>query len=264
MAAYSQGTTNMTASEPIQVKAGQNFTIKMESNPTTGYGWQLSKALDNKISLVTNAFIPPDSKLCGAGGHEVWTFKAIEQGQVEISMNYVRPWDNPQTFTVLPMPFDYNQDGVDDLGYYYRGTNMPTSGWSILYVGAGTDYYVWGSSGSLPAPGNYRSQTFDVPRGICIYKVTTTDWFVPYLDLFKLGTYGQTLPVPAGDYDGNGYDDNAVYNYVTGEWTIIYNTGGGNAVGREQVSGIFGGPGAVPANIYSTIYALARYSPKPW
>jgi len=55
MTACSRGSTNMTASEPIQVTAGQNFTIKMASNPTTGYGWQLSKALDNKISLATNA-----------------------------------------------------------------------------------------------------------------------------------------------------------------------------------------------------------------
>jgi len=104
MAAYTQGTTNMTdkteeylnPGAPIQVKAGQNFTIRLQSNPTTGYGWQLSKALDNKISLVTNAYIPPDSKLCGAGGHEVWTFKAIEQGQAEISMKYVRPWEKYQ------------------------------------------------------------------------------------------------------------------------------------------------------------------------
>ena len=184
----------------------------------------------------------------------------------------IRSWENPQTYTVLPMPFDYNQDGVDDLGYYYRGWDMtdtnglPGSGWSIFYVGANTStgYYEWGSSGSMPAPGNYRSQTFDVPRGVCVCKLTTTDFFVPYMDLFQLGTYGQTLPVPAGDYDGNGYDDHAVYNYVTGRWTIIYNTGGADVDGREQVSDIFGGPNAVPANIYSTIYALARYSPKPW
>lgn len=113
MAAYSQGTTNMSdkeeylnPGEPIKVKAGQIFTIRMESNPTTGYGWQLSKALDNNIILVTNAFIPPDSKLMCAGGHEVWTFKAIEQGQTEISIKYVRPWEKDQptrtnVFTVI-------------------------------------------------------------------------------------------------------------------------------------------------------------------
>ena len=112
--ANSQGTTNMSEktggylnpSEPIKVEAGRIFTIRMKSNPTTGYGWQLSNILDTKIILVTNAFIPPDSKLMGAGGHEVWTFKAIGEGQVEISMKYVRPWakDQPartKVFTVI-------------------------------------------------------------------------------------------------------------------------------------------------------------------
>lgn len=112
--ANSQGTTNMSEKteeylnpgEPIKVKAGRIFAIRMESNPTTGYSWQLSKALDNKIILVTNAYIPPDSKLCGAGGHEVWAFKAIGEGPTDISMKYVRPWEKDQpartnVFTVI-------------------------------------------------------------------------------------------------------------------------------------------------------------------
>ena len=102
--ANSQGTTNMSEKteeylnpgEPIKVKAGQIFAVRMESNPTTGYGWQLSKTLDNNIVLVTNAYIPPDSKLIGAGGHEVWTFKAIELGPAEISLKYVRSWEKNQ------------------------------------------------------------------------------------------------------------------------------------------------------------------------
>jgi inhibitor of cysteine peptidase len=104
LAGYSQGTTNMSEKTeeylnpgaPIQVNVGQTFTIRMQSNPSTGYGWQLSKALDNRISLVTNVFLSPDSKLMGAGGHEIWTFKAVAQGQTEIAMEYVRPWENDQ------------------------------------------------------------------------------------------------------------------------------------------------------------------------
>lgn len=181
----------------------------------------------------------------------------------------------PQAYTVLPMPFDYNQDGVDDPGYYYRGTSMKDSGWSILYVGTGiSEDYIWGSSGSLPVPGKYEAKTNATPYyayGLCVYKILdpgnpakSAEWSIPHRAAFYMGVYGETLPVSAGDYDGNGFDDNAAYNYVTGEWTIIYNTGGLPVVGREQIGGGFGGPGFVPANIYSTIYALARYSPKPW
>ena len=96
----------LNPSVPIKVKTGQRFTIRMESNPTTGYSWQISKALDNKIILVTNAYIPPDSKLIGAGGHELWTFKAIAEGQTDIAMKYIRPWEQDQpartnVFTVI-------------------------------------------------------------------------------------------------------------------------------------------------------------------
>lgn len=177
-----------------------------------------------------------------------------------------RSWENPQTYTVLPMPFDYNQDGVDDLAVYYRGFSMADSTWNILYVGIGADDYVWGSSGSLPVPGNYMIRIPEQPwsQGICVYKITSTEWVIPYRNAFYMGTYEQTLPVPAGDYDGNGFDDNASYNYDTGLWTIIFNTGGAEVAGRAQITLQHGGPDAVPANIYSTIYALARYSTKPW
>ena len=202
----------------------------------------------------------------------IWTILSLEKGWVRsIKWGYLgdfRSWENPQTYTVLPMPFDYNQDGVDDLGYYYRGWSMEDSGWSILYlpIGIGDKYCTWGSSGSLPAPGKYQEKPNAslYADGLCVYKITTAEWAIPYRHAFYMGVYGKTLPVPAGDYDGNGFDDNATYNYVTGEWTIIYNTGGADVDGRTQVSGGFGGSTAVPANIYSTIYALARYSPKPW
>lgn len=100
----SQGTTNiserteeyLSPGEPIKVKVGQKFAVRIESNATTGYGWQLSKALDNKIALVTNVYMPPDSKLAGAGGYEVWTFLAISTGQAEISLKYARPWEKDQ------------------------------------------------------------------------------------------------------------------------------------------------------------------------
>lgn len=177
-----------------------------------------------------------------------------------------RSWENPRTYTVMPMPFDYNQDGVDDLAVYYRGLSMADSGWTILYVGVGDTNSIWGSSGSLPAPGYYQERPADslYPSSLCVYKIIDASWAIPYRSAFYMGVYKQTLPVPAGDYDGNGFDDNTVYNYVTGEWTIVLNTGTADVVDRERFNFFFGGPDAVPANIYSTIYALARYSPKPW
>jgi len=43
----------------IEVKVGQEFNITLESNPSTGYGWQLSKPLNETIiNLIGSEFKP--------------------------------------------------------------------------------------------------------------------------------------------------------------------------------------------------------------
>ena len=93
--------------EPIRVKAGQKFTIRMASNPITGYGWQLLKNPDeNIVQFVNKRYIPPDNNDTVA--FEVMTFKAMGAGQTDISMKtqFVRPWAKDQpartnVFTVI-------------------------------------------------------------------------------------------------------------------------------------------------------------------
>jgi inhibitor of cysteine peptidase len=95
---------------PIQVAAGRKFIIRIQANPTTGYGWQLSKPLDEAmVILVTNTYAQQATPrpLAGVGGHELWTFKAVGRGQTEIALKYVRPWEKDQppaatnVFTVI-------------------------------------------------------------------------------------------------------------------------------------------------------------------
>jgi len=82
--------------KPIETTTGHPFTIKLESNPTTGFGWQLAQSLDGKVvSLVTNTYIQrkAEPRMVGVGGHEYWTFKTVGQGQTQIAMKYVRSWE---------------------------------------------------------------------------------------------------------------------------------------------------------------------------
>lgn len=81
-------------SEPIPATAGAEFTFTLASNPTTGYHWELASPLDQKlVTLVTNEYLRPDTKLVGAGGKEVWKFKALTEGKTQINLKYVRPWE---------------------------------------------------------------------------------------------------------------------------------------------------------------------------
>jgi predicted secreted protein len=79
----------------ITVNVGDKFKIGLKSNPTTGYQWQLAEPLNN-IELVSSKYIPPNTNLVGAGGKEIWLFKAIKAGKTYISFKYVRPWESKQ------------------------------------------------------------------------------------------------------------------------------------------------------------------------
>jgi inhibitor of cysteine peptidase len=81
-------------SRTVTVTNGQEFSLPLASNPTTGYRWDLAKPLNtNFVRLLTNEYVRPDSRLMGAGGTEVWKFKAVTQGNTEIDLKYARSWE---------------------------------------------------------------------------------------------------------------------------------------------------------------------------
>lgn len=78
----------------IETKVGNKFKIELKSNPSTGYQWQLEKPLDkNFVKLVSSNYFHSNTPLIGAGGKEVWVFKAIKKGETVISLKYVRSWE---------------------------------------------------------------------------------------------------------------------------------------------------------------------------
>lgn len=83
-------------SVPIVVEEGQEFSILLESNPTTGYQWQLTQPPDEAVlSLVKTEFEETGEEgLVGAGGEERWTFKAEGRGRTTLYFVYIRPWED--------------------------------------------------------------------------------------------------------------------------------------------------------------------------
>jgi len=78
----------------IEAQAGQNFTIILKANATTGYQWKFAKPLDeNLVQLISSKYLADKTKLVGAGGKQVWIFKALKAGQTTISLKYVRSWE---------------------------------------------------------------------------------------------------------------------------------------------------------------------------
>src|SRR3990167_7048839 len=78
------------------------FIIKLKSNPTTGYTWQLRDYDKSLITPVRHQYVAPDSKLIGAPGFDLWPFKVKAAAfsvphRTSIRLIYVRPWEESQS-----------------------------------------------------------------------------------------------------------------------------------------------------------------------
>lgn len=69
-------------SQPITVKAGETFFIVVESNPSTGYHWEMIGPLDDAhLELLSHEYTASEPVMPGSGGVEVWTLKAVASGE---------------------------------------------------------------------------------------------------------------------------------------------------------------------------------------
>jgi len=81
----------------LEVQAGETFTVKLCSNPSSGFQWLEEAQISN------SAVIKPENHECvgpesepppppGTPGQEVWSFKALKEGSSTIYLEYSRPW----------------------------------------------------------------------------------------------------------------------------------------------------------------------------
>ena len=90
----------------ITVKSGDVITLTLNSNPTTGYSWQVME-IDNAVLAQQG---DPEYKqasgaqgLVGAGGTETIRFSVVGKGTTTLELGYMRPWESVspiETFTL--------------------------------------------------------------------------------------------------------------------------------------------------------------------
>ncbi len=78
----------------VTISKGQNFTLQLQSNPSTGYRWE--PIYDNSsLTLINRTFISNASTrsvpIVGAGGTDVFTFQAMKQGTTIVIFNNISP-----------------------------------------------------------------------------------------------------------------------------------------------------------------------------
>jgi inhibitor of cysteine peptidase len=84
----------------ISIKKGGVLEISIESNPTTGYLWSLEgfSGTDVLASMGKYKYVRLSDRL-GAGGKQIYSFKAVKKGNARLIFEYRREWekkDNPE------------------------------------------------------------------------------------------------------------------------------------------------------------------------
>lgn len=87
-------TTYSDPAKTIDAELCKDFTITLESNKTTGFGWDIATPIDeNIVKFISCEYIAADTGLIGSGGKEIWSFRAVCPGKTSIAFKYIRPWE---------------------------------------------------------------------------------------------------------------------------------------------------------------------------
>ncbi len=93
--------------KPLFINAKtQTLTVKLKSNPSTGYTWYLQSIDSPWLQPVSHQYVAANSGLMGAPGYDVWTFNVKANYQnipfySEIELIYTRAWQVNSSPTVL-------------------------------------------------------------------------------------------------------------------------------------------------------------------
>lgn len=90
--------------QPISVKAGEVFMIVVETNPSTGYHWEVIGEL-NGIEVASREYTASEPVMPGSGGVEVWTLKAVTSGETSFVLGNYPPgegiaYEQETSFTI--------------------------------------------------------------------------------------------------------------------------------------------------------------------
>jgi inhibitor of cysteine peptidase len=80
----------------IEVNTGLTFEVRLEANPSTGYEWRLLDDASTVLEPLGAMAYEQDRSTTGrpgAGGTNVWRFRAIHSGLDTLRMEYRKSWE---------------------------------------------------------------------------------------------------------------------------------------------------------------------------
>jgi predicted secreted protein len=75
-----QVSTDNNSNATLSVNTDEQFYITRDSNPATGYEWQIASISNpDVVEFVSSEYIPPKHQIPGAGGKQILTFDALRR-----------------------------------------------------------------------------------------------------------------------------------------------------------------------------------------
>ena len=88
----------------IELNEGQKLVITLESNPTTGYSWNIAELDESMLKQEGDIEFISESNLIGSPGVEIIKFNAVKSGQTTLKLIYHRSWEEDvkpiETFSI--------------------------------------------------------------------------------------------------------------------------------------------------------------------
>ena len=92
--------TEIDSGTVLTCSKGDIITVQLESNPTTGYQWELTAPTDYLTILPSKPVFVSSSEshgsITGAPGYWICEFKALDGGDAPVSAVYRRSWEKDQ------------------------------------------------------------------------------------------------------------------------------------------------------------------------
>jgi inhibitor of cysteine peptidase len=79
--------------QQVTMTVGQDLVLRLESNPSTGYGWEVAELDTSVVAQQGEPRFLPSSDLPGASGIETWRFRAVGRGRTDLRLVYRRSWE---------------------------------------------------------------------------------------------------------------------------------------------------------------------------
>jgi inhibitor of cysteine peptidase len=91
----------------INLETGQEMILRLPSNPTTGYRWEIETLNLDLLQPIGEAEFVPDEpggeQLVGVGGVEVFQFLALAPGTTDLRLIYHRTWESEPPLEIFEL-----------------------------------------------------------------------------------------------------------------------------------------------------------------